>query len=73
MAVTNIAFMTDEYAYILEIKPTAMDSPIVNATRSGHFRNDDCRMVSDARVIHHAIVEMRSPSRGTASSFFTMK
>ena len=63
-AVVTIALMTVEYAYIEDIKPTATDSPAVKANNSGHF-NGDCRIFSDPKVIHHVIVDMTNPRRGT--------
>jgi len=63
-AVVTIALMTVEYAYIEDINPTASDSPAVNASNSGHF-NGDCRIFSDPKVIHHVIVDISNPSKGT--------
>jgi len=50
---------------MLDMNPTAIDSPKVNANKRGHFISDDCRILSEPSVIHHAIVEMSSPSKGT--------
>ena len=50
---------------MLDMNPTAIDSPKVNANKRGHFISDDCRILSDSSVIHHAIVDMSSPSKGT--------
>ena len=65
MEVVTIALMTDEYAYRLEMNPTAIDSPTVNANKRGHLISDDCLMFSDPKVIHQLIVDISNPTRGT--------